>query len=66
MVSVTGTLDHLLTDNLMVRAEARWDKLDLDDGPTDIFAQDNNFYTEDDQITLFLEVVYNFNKFIGD
>jgi hypothetical protein len=66
VVSVTGTLDHLLTDNLMVRAEARWDKLDLDQGPTDIFAQNNNFYTEDDQITLFLEVVYNFNKFTGD
>jgi hypothetical protein len=66
VVSVTGTLDHLLTDNLMVRAEARWDKLDLDSGPTDIFAENNDFYTQDDQITLFFEVVYNFNKFIGD
>lgn len=64
--SVTGTLDHLLTDNLMVRAEARWDLVDLDQGPSDIFAQNNNYWTEDDQITLFLEVVYNFNKFIGD
>lgn len=64
--SVTGTLDHLLTDNLMIRAEARWDLVDLDDGPTDIFSQNNDLYTEDDQITLFFEVVYNFNKFIGD
>lgn len=65
--SVTGTLDHLLTDQLMVRAEARWDKIDLDDGPTDIYYENNNYPgTEDDQITLFLEVVYNFNKFIGD
>lgn len=68
--SVTGTIDHLLTDNLMVRAEARWDLVDIDDGPTRIFGQNNGddqgFWTEDDQITLFLEVVYNFNKFIGD
>jgi len=66
VISVTGTLDHLLTDQLMVRAEARWDLVDLDDGPTDIYAQNNDFWTEDDQITLFLEVVYNFNKFVGD
>lgn len=74
--SVTGTLDHLLTDNLMIRAEARWDLVDIDDGPTEIFGQNNGgngsfnngsrYWTEDDQITLFFEVVYNFNKFIGD
>jgi hypothetical protein len=65
--SVTGTVDHLLTDQLMVRAEARWDLVDLDDGPSDIYYENNNYPgTEDDQITLFLEVVYNFNKFIGD
>lgn len=68
--SVTGTIDHLLTDQLMVRAEARWDLVDLDDGPSDIYAQNNGndggYWTEDDQITLFFEVVYNFNKFVGD
>lgn len=64
--SVTGTIDHLLTDNLMVRAEARWDFVDIDPGPSDVFHENNDYYSEDDQITLFLEVVYNFNKFIGD
>ena len=64
--SVTGTLDHLLTDQLMIRAEARWDKVDLDDGPSDVFYKDNDGLSDDDQITLFFEVVYNFNKFIGN
>ena len=64
--SVTGTLDHLLTDQLMIRAEARWDLVNIDGASDDVFAEDNDYYDEDDQITLFLEVVYNFNKFIGD
>lgn len=68
--SVTGTLDHLLTDQLMVRAEARWDLVDLDEGPSRIYGENNGdqqgYWTEDDQVTLFLEVVYNFNKFVGD
>ncbi len=71
--SLTGTLDHLLTDQLMVRAEARYDKVDLDDADNEVFFQ--NTYDssgpsfpaqESDQITLFFEVVYNFNKFIGN
>ncbi len=73
--SITGTLDHLLTDQLMVRAEARYDKVDLDDADNEVFFQ--NTYRgglngqafegqESDQITLFFEVVYNFNKFSGN
>jgi len=34
--------------------------------PIEDWEKDNDYYDEDDQITLFLEVVYNFNKFIGD
>jgi len=64
--SVTGTLDHLLTDQLMIRGEARWDRADIDDGPSDVFYKDNNGLDSSDQITLFFEVVYNFNKFIGE
>lgn len=71
--SVTGTLDHLLTDQLMVRAEARYDKVSLEDSDNEVFFQ--NTYLggngggagdESDQITLFFEVVYNFNKFAGN
>lgn len=64
--SVTGTVDHLLTDQLMIRGEARWDRVDIDDGPSDVFYKDNDGLNSTDQITLFFEVVYNFNKFIGD
>ncbi|MCL4686354.1 outer membrane beta-barrel protein, partial [Myxococcota bacterium] len=73
--SITGTLDHLLTDQLMVRAEARYDKVDLDDADNEVFLQNtkkfgpnggDQLFQESDQITLFFEVVYNFNKFIGD
>jgi hypothetical protein len=72
--SITGTLDHLLTDQLMVRAEARYDKVELGGRDNEVFFQNsrqfdvdgNDIFKEADQITLFLEVVYNFNKFIGD
>lgn len=69
--SITGTLDHLLTDQLMVRAEARYDKVSLDGFDNEVFFQnsydgDSFEGDESDQITLFLEVVYNFNKFIGN
>lgn len=68
--SLTGTLDHLLTDQLMVRAEARYDKVSLDNEPNEVFFQntfqDNGSGQEANQVTLFFEVVYNFNKFAGN
>lgn len=71
--SLTGTLDHLLTDQLMVRAEARYDKVDLDNADNEVFFENgrkfdngDSLFQESDQITLFLEVVYNFNKFAGN
>ena len=70
--SGTITLDYLLTDQLMIRAEGRYDYAKLD-GSIDAFDLDDfdAYYenaddTRDDQITLFVEVVYNFNKFSGD
>ena len=71
---VTATLDHLLTDQLMVRAEVRWDAIDkTTDG-----VQDGEFFhgkfdpgetdlgLADDQVVLGAEVIYNFNKFGGE
>jgi hypothetical protein len=71
--SATATLDHLLTDHLMVRGEARWDFMNLGNfgGSNAIFfknnGHDDNFLTPEsrDQIVLALEVIYNFNKFGG-
>lgn len=40
LMSLTATLDHHLTDNLLVRAEARWDRARLDDSEDDVFLGD--------------------------
>ena len=65
---VTATLDHLLTDHLMVRAEGRFDRIYKDDGDDGEFFQDNSYFDglHKRQITVGLEVVYNFNKFHGE
>jgi hypothetical protein len=65
---VTGTVDHLLTDHLMVRAEARWDMMNKDNGPDGEFFQNDDYFQglADDQIVVGLEVVYNFSKFSGE
>ena len=71
---VTGTVDHLLTDQLMVRAEVRWDTVNktagnVNDGEFFHGSINNNGYGEGldkDQITLGAEVIYNFNKFGGE
>jgi hypothetical protein len=67
--SVTATLDHLLTDNLMVRGEVRYDRMDKDNGSNDEFFQNssnNGFELSPDQIVLGVEAVYNFNRFGGE
>jgi hypothetical protein len=70
---LTATVDHLLTDQLMVRGEVRWDNVrhsdntangeffngSLDFGESDLGLKSN-------QVTLGAEVVYNFNKFGGE
>jgi hypothetical protein len=65
---ITATLDHLLTDHLMVRAEGRFDRVHKDDGDDGEFFQDNSYSNglHQRQITVGVEVVYNFNKWRGD
>ena len=62
---LTATLDHLLTDNLMIRAEARYDHVNKDDTDDEEFLEDSSDL-DDDQIVLGAEVIYNFNKFGGE
>ncbi|MDJ0866680.1 MAG: outer membrane beta-barrel protein [Myxococcota bacterium] len=58
---ITATVDHLLTNNLMIRSEVRYDN--GDDGRGDnLFINDDDF-REDDQWTVGVEAVYNFNEF---
>jgi len=70
---ITATVDHLLTDQLMIRGEVRWDNVrhsgntgngefyngSLDDSQSDYGLKGN-------QVVLGAEVVYNFNKFGGE
>jgi hypothetical protein len=42
LMSLTATLDHHLTDNLVLSAEGRWDRGRIDDIPNRIYFQDND------------------------
>ena len=66
---LTATLDHLLTDHLMVRGEVRYDTITKDN------ASDREFFNNSsndgpslnsDQIVVGVEAIYNFNKFGGE
>lgn len=56
--AVTGTVDRMLTDRLMVRGELRYDTSD-EEGIIG-FADSNGLFLEDSQLTAMVELVYNF------
>ncbi|MEE2892715.1 MAG: outer membrane beta-barrel protein [Pseudomonadota bacterium] len=56
--TVTGTVDHMLTDRLMVRGEMRYDY--SDDDTVFGFADDAGGFSEDNQLTAMVELIYNF------
>jgi hypothetical protein len=56
--TVTGTVDHMLTDRLMVRGEMRYDYSDED--TVFGFADDDGGFGEDSQVTAMIELIYNF------
>jgi hypothetical protein len=67
--TLTGTFDYTLTDNLMLRAEVRWDTVDVDQDGNDgnnVFVKknfdpdDDDLYTNGDQVVTGLELVYQF------
>ena len=61
IITLTGTIDHMLTEQLMLRAEARYDEADVDgsgSGLDDVFTADGA--AEDDQIVGAVELIYNF------
>jgi hypothetical protein len=58
---VTATVDHLLTDNLMIRGEVRWDNISKDDVDDEFFKGNDDY--SDNQVVLGAEVIYNFNAF---
>lgn len=62
---ITATLDHLLTDHLMIRGEVRYDNIDKDDTDNAEFLEDSGDF-DNDQIVLGVEAIYNFEEFGGD
>ncbi len=62
--SATGTIDHKLTDNLIVRGEVRWDRGRLDDVRDNLFLDDSGSsleFLDDDQLLVGVDVTYLFN-----
>ncbi len=62
--SVTGTVDHKLTDNLIVRGEVRWDKGRIDEAEDNFFVDDSGpslNFDDDDQILVGVDITYLFN-----
>src|SRR5262249_5306143 len=66
---ITLTVDHLLTDQLMIRGEGRYDWINKDNGKQDEFFQNGRYNIAgnkslpNDQLVFGVELVYNFNKF---
>jgi hypothetical protein len=62
LISLTGTVDYSLTEQLMVRGEVRYDEADVQRGSDKIFFAEGNETRDfdNDQITAGVEVIYNF------
>jgi hypothetical protein len=64
--SITGTLDHALTDNLTVRAEVRYDWSGSQESPDNFFAtsqveaDDDDYFTKRDQVLGVVQMLYSF------
>lgn len=58
--SLTGTVDHALTDALMVRGEARYDLARIDEAEDDAFFDSFGNVTKDDRLLLIAEMIYAF------
>jgi hypothetical protein len=56
---LTGTVDYALTDQLKVRTELRYDLVDVEDGDSDVFIDEEND-SQDDQLVAGVEVIYSF------
>ncbi|MGH0036117.1 MAG: outer membrane beta-barrel protein [Myxococcota bacterium] len=60
LYSLTATIDHALTDNLLARIEGRFDWADIDGANNEIFLDANGRRKESDQQVLLAELIYNF------
>ena len=56
--SITGTLYYLLTEDLTVRSELRWDTISQDRGPDGNFFDGGPGDLDDNQIVAGVELIY--------
>ena len=60
MWTLTGTVDHKLTDQLTLRGELRYDAIADGDPTDDLFFDESGDLAEDDEGTVGVEVIYSF------
>jgi hypothetical protein len=58
--SLTGTLDHSLTDNLLLRVEVRYEEGNQEDGPDDFYLDDEDGDWDEEQVLVGAELIYTF------
>jgi hypothetical protein len=59
LFSLTGTVDHALTDNMTIRAELRWDLGDSDNSGDNFFIH-NEAAARDDRVLALAQMLYRF------
>jgi hypothetical protein len=60
LFSLTGTVDHALTDNMTIRAEIRWDLGDAENSGDNFFNHDTSAFTRDNRVLALAQMYYRF------
>jgi hypothetical protein len=60
LFSLTGTVDHALTDNLSVRGEVRWDLGDAESSTDNFFVDENGIGGDDSRVLALAQMLYRF------
>jgi hypothetical protein len=58
--SITGTLDHEITDNLVVRIEVRYEEGNQEAGPDEFYLDDEYGDWDEEQVLVGAELTYTF------
>ena len=58
--TITGTLDHALTDNLTLKLEGRYDNYDVQSGGQDFFFVNGNDLKDRNQFLMIAQAMYRF------
>ena len=56
--TLTGTMDHSLTDNLTLKVEGRWDRFTQQSGPQGFFFVNGNRLDDRDQFPMLAQAIH--------